>query len=107
MPSPIDPAFLRHSDLFENQPEEVLQAVLSQGRLLDFGGTYINFSDDRGKSWKQVRPQTPLVNGEGTIDLAPNGDVIAIGWDPYSGDHLQSFKYEAFSGKWWWSTKKM
>jgi hypothetical protein len=72
------------------------------GRLLDFGGTYINFSDDRGKTWKQVRPQTPLVNGEGTIDLAPNGDVIAIGWDPYSGDHLQSFKYDALSQTWYW-----
>ena len=77
------------------------------GRLLDFGGTYINFTDDRGLHWKQVQPATPLVNGEGTIDLAPNGDVIAIGWDPYSGDHLQAFKYEAFSGKWWWTEQPL
>jgi hypothetical protein len=76
--------------------------VTKAGRLLDFGGTYVDFSDDRGLHWKQVQPATPLVNGEGTLDLAPNGDVIAIGWDPYSGDHLQAFKYEAFSGKWWW-----
>ncbi len=49
MPSPIDPAFLRHSDLFENQPEEVLQAVLSQGRLLDFGpGDVVFEQGDRG-----------------------------------------------------------
>jgi hypothetical protein len=73
------------------------------GRLLDFGGSYINFSDDRGQTWKQVQPLTPLVNGEGTIVVAPNGDVDAIGWDPYSGDHLQSFKYEAFSGKWFYA----
>jgi hypothetical protein len=72
------------------------------GRLLDFGGSYVNYTDDRGLTWKQVQPATPLVNGEGTLDLAPNGDVIAIGWDPYSGDHLQSFKYDALSGKWWW-----
>lgn len=77
------------------------------GRLLDFGGSYINFTDDRGLHWKQVQPATPLVNGEGTIDLAPNGDVIAIGWDPYSGDHLQAFKYEAFSGKWWWTEQPL
>jgi hypothetical protein len=76
--------------------------ITKAGRLLDFGGSYINFTDDRGLTWKQVQPATPLVNGEGTIDLAPNGDVIAIGWDPYSGDHLQSFKYDALSGKWWW-----
>ncbi len=49
MPSPIDPAFLRHSDLFENQPEEVLQAVLSQGRLLDFGpGDVVFEQGDQG-----------------------------------------------------------
>jgi len=59
------------------------------GRLLDFGGSFVNFTDDRGLTWSQVRPLTPLVNGEGTIVVAPNGDVDAIGWDPYSGDHLQ------------------
>jgi CRP-like cAMP-binding protein len=33
----IDPAFLRAADLFQNQPEEVLKAVLAQGRLEEFG----------------------------------------------------------------------
>jgi CRP-like cAMP-binding protein len=37
MASPIDPAFLRGSDLFENQPEEILKAVLAQGQLLELG----------------------------------------------------------------------
>ena len=37
MPTPIDPAFLRASDLFENQPDEVMQAVLAQGQLEEFG----------------------------------------------------------------------
>ena len=35
--SPIDPSFLRDSELFENQPSEVLRAVLAQGRLVQFG----------------------------------------------------------------------
>jgi hypothetical protein len=70
------------------------------GRLLDFGGTYVNYSDDRGLTWKRVTPLTPLVNGEGTITMAPGGDVVGVGWDPYSGDHLQAFKYEADTGKW-------
>jgi hypothetical protein len=26
------------------------------GRLYDFGGTYVNYTDDRGLTWKQVRP---------------------------------------------------
>ena len=71
-----------------------------EGRLLDFGGTYVNYSDDRGVTWKRVTPLTPLVNGEGTITMAPDGDVVGVGWDPYSGDHLQAFKYEADTGKW-------
>jgi CRP-like cAMP-binding protein len=33
----IDTAFLRSSDLFENQPEEVLKAVLLQGQLEQYG----------------------------------------------------------------------
>ena len=77
------------------------------GRLLDFGGSFINYTDDRGVTWYQVRPLTPLVNGEGTIVVAPNGDVDAIGWDPYSGDHLQAFKYEAFSGKWFYAEQPL
>jgi CRP/FNR family cyclic AMP-dependent transcriptional regulator len=49
MLSPIDPAFLKKSDLFENQPEEILQAVLSQGRLMEFGpGEEIFHQGDEG-----------------------------------------------------------
>ncbi len=72
----------------------------SRGRLYDFGGSYINFTDDRGKSWKQVRPITPLVNGEGAIAMAPGGDVVGVEWDPYTGDHLLAFKYDASDDKW-------
>jgi hypothetical protein len=78
-------------------------AATKGGRLLDFGGSFINYTDDRGLTWHQVQPLTPLVNGEGTVVVAPNGDVDAVGWDAYSGDHLQAFKYEAFSGKWFYA----
>jgi hypothetical protein len=64
----------------------------SSGRLYDFGGSYLNYTDDRGLTWKSVRPLEPLVNGEGTVDVAPNGDVIGVEWDPYSGDHLLNYK---------------
>ena len=33
----LDPAILRKSDLFEHQPEEVLKAILAQGRVEEFG----------------------------------------------------------------------
>jgi CRP/FNR family cyclic AMP-dependent transcriptional regulator len=49
MASPIDPGFLRGSDLFEHQPEQVLQVVLLQGRLLEFGpGEVVFRQGERG-----------------------------------------------------------
>ena len=72
----------------------------SRGRLFDIGGRYINFTDDSGTSWESVQPQAPLVNGEGTITMGLGGDVLGIQWDPYSGDHLQSYKYDAVGESW-------
>lgn len=74
--------------------------VSRQGRLFDFGGSYLNFSDDRGQTWSSVRPVQPLVNGEGAVAVAPDGDIVGVEWDPYSGDHLLTFKYEASTGEW-------
>jgi hypothetical protein len=74
--------------------------VTSAGRLLDFGGTYVNYTDDRGLTWRQVQPLTPLVNGEGGIVAGINGDILGVGWDPYSGDHLQSYKLDGATGQW-------
>jgi CARDB len=71
-----------------------------EGRLFDIGGSFINYTDDRGLTWKSVRPLNPLVNGEGSMAMAPNGDVIGMTWDAYSGDHFVAYKYDAVSGKW-------
>ncbi len=43
MASGIDPSFLRTSDLFESQPDEVLEAVLVQGRLEEYGPGQVVF----------------------------------------------------------------
>jgi CRP-like cAMP-binding protein len=49
MDAPIDPAFLRDSELFENQPAEVIRAVLAQGQLLEFGpGEVVFRQGDQG-----------------------------------------------------------
>ena len=49
MSTPIDPAFLRASDLFESQPEEVLKAILAQGVLQEFGPGVVVFKQgDQG-----------------------------------------------------------
>ena len=62
------------------------------GRLLVFGGTYPMYSGDLGHTWREVKPITPLNNGEGAIVAGPGGQIAAIGWDAYSGDHLQAFR---------------
>jgi CRP-like cAMP-binding protein len=50
MAEPIDPVFLRNSELFESQPEEVIRAVLAQGQLLEFGpGEVVFHQGDRGE----------------------------------------------------------
>lgn len=72
----------------------------SNGRLFDNGGSYVNMTDDAGKSWESVQPIVPLVNGEGTIAMGPKGDVLAVEWDPYSGDHLLAYKYDAAEEAW-------
>jgi CRP-like cAMP-binding protein len=43
MATPIDPGFLKRSDLFENQPPEVIRAVLDQGEVREFGAGDVVF----------------------------------------------------------------
>jgi len=43
MTQAIDPSFLKGSELFENQPDEVIGAVLAQGRLEEFGPGHVLF----------------------------------------------------------------
>jgi CRP-like cAMP-binding protein len=51
-----DISFLKASDLFENQPDEVLRAVLAQGQLLEFGAGAVVFRQgDRGDRLYIVR----------------------------------------------------
>ena len=43
MAASIDPGFLKRSDLFENQPPEVIQAVLAQGEIAELGAGEVAF----------------------------------------------------------------
>ncbi|HEX2241508.1 MAG TPA: hypothetical protein VHJ82_10270 [Actinomycetota bacterium] len=81
---------------------EIWITTMSDGRLFDLGGRYINYSDDKGLTWKSVRPLEPLVNAEGSVLGAPNGDVVGVTWDPYSGDRVLTFKYSAGEDTWYY-----
>jgi hypothetical protein len=74
--------------------------ITKDGLLMDFGGAYLNISEDQGNTWKAVKPVEPLVGPEGTVAVAPGGDVVGVTWDPYSGDRLISFKRTASTGAW-------
>ena len=75
-------------------------AASAAGRLVDFGGTYLVFSDDQGKTWNRVAPAEPFVGGEGTVSVAPGGDIVGIAWDVYSGDRILAFKMDGATGQW-------
>ena len=84
MSDPIDPVFLRNSELFESQPEEVIRAVLAQGRLLEFGPGEIVFRQgERGERLFLVKSgvlevlSTPIDAGEpAPIAYLGTGEVL-------------------------------
>ena len=84
-----------------NGAEHLITATKA-GRLLDLGGRYVNYTDDQGKTWKSVHPTYPLLNAEGAVVSAPNGDILGVTWDPYSGDHMITYKFDAASSAWSW-----
>ncbi len=79
---------------------EVQLGVTPAGRILEFGGDYPFYSDDRGVSWKRVVPLAPITGAEGSISAAPGGDVVGMTWSPYVADEVVSYKYTASTGQW-------
>lgn len=80
-------------------------ASTPSGRLLDFGGTYLRFSDDAGRTWRQVQLPggAPVPTGEGAVVAGPGGDVLAVGWTPYGADQLWAHKYDASEDAWYYA----
>jgi hypothetical protein len=81
-------------------------AATSSGRLMDFGGGTIRYTDDTGATWNEVSSLATL-GAEGAVVEAPGGDIVGVGWDPYTGDRLEAFKFDAASGKWYYAPNKL
>lgn len=82
-------------------------ASTSDGMLLDFGGEWLRFSTDDGRSWSSVLPDPEFSNYwsyEGAVAVAPDGDVVAVGQDaPHAGAlRAMTFKYEAEEERWYY-----
>ena len=78
------------------------------GRIVESGGTYPWYTDDRGKTWYEVKFDIPNQNdngktvagGEGATVMGPDGSVYGVTWDAYSGDHLQAYSYTPQKNAW-------
>lgn len=79
---------------------EVYVTATRTGGLLEYGGSYPYSSSDHGRTWSRVSFATPLYNGEGAIVAGPHGDAFGVGWDAYTGDHLQGVRYTAATRTW-------
>ena len=79
-----------------------------RGRLFDFGGDYIFYTDDEGLSWKRVESADRIPDfGEGAIAVAPGGDIVGVAWNPYHGDRVEPFKYESEEETWYYTHTKL
>src|SRR4051812_44247407 len=78
------------------------------GRIVESGGTYPWYTDDRGKHWYEVKFDVAdqndngkaIAGGEGATVIGPHDDIYGVTWDAYSGDHLQAYRYTAQTKKW-------
>lgn len=96
-------------------------AGTKEGWIVNFGGEYPTWSEDRGHTWQEYIPEIfsqlgclepkPTVPGqeglgEGSIVQATNGDLISMGWFPYpslsGADQFYAFLYDADDGEWSW-----
>ncbi len=101
-------------------------AATKEGWILNFGGEYPTWSEDRGHTWQEWQPtlitqfgcRTPKYTipgqeglGEGSIVQATNGDLISMGWFPYpsssGGDQFYAFLYDAEDQEWSWCFNRL
>lgn len=90
-----------------NERENYLASTES-GMLLDFGGEWLRFSEDEGRTWSSVLPTEEFMNWwsfEGAVAVAPGGDIVAAGQDALASGvfRAMTFKYEAAVEKWFFS----
>jgi hypothetical protein len=87
---------------------ETYVSSMRSGRIVESGGTYPWYTDNRGQTWYQVKFDLPdqndngqaIAGGEGATVTGPHGDIYGVTWDAYSGDHLQAYRYTAQTKTW-------
>ncbi len=102
-------------------------ATSIEGSILNIGGEYPVWSNDRGHEWDTFVPgvipastcRTPVPTnpgqeglGEGSIVQATNGDIISMSWFPYIGgdgkiDKFYAIIYDEEAMAWKWCYNRM
>ena len=103
-------------------------ATTIEGDILNIGGEYPVWSEDRGHAWDTYIPEVlPEIGqcitavptnpgqeglGEGSIVQATNGDIISMSWFPYIGgdgkiDKFYAILYDDSEGEWKWCYNRM
>ena len=73
----------------------------ADGTLVNFGSQYLAYTKDRGQTWRQVKALAPMLQGEGAVVAAPDGDILGVSWDLDAADQVQAYKYEADTDEWY------
>ena len=75
------------------------------GRIFDMGGDYLRVTADDGETFTEISAPGPYpyAASEGAVSAAPNGDVVVMDWEPYSGDHVVTYKYVAEEDTWYYA----
>lgn len=103
-------------------------ATTIEGQILNIGGEYPVFSEDRGHTWDTYIPGVlPALGqcvtavptnpgqeglGEGSIVQATNGDIISMSWYPYVGadgkiDKFYAILYDESEDEWKWCYNRL
>ena len=79
-------------------------ATSSRGWIMNLGGEYPTWSEDRGQTWQDFRPITEPADGlgEGGIIETPDGNIVANSWYPYPPlyDEFVFYYYDTDSESW-------
>ncbi len=76
-------------------------ATTREGWITNLGGEIPFWTTDNGLTWDSYQPPTVMSqSGEGSITYTPDGDIVSMTWDPWTGDRFIAYHYDSASGDW-------
>jgi len=107
----LDPVTLEETDItkwavfdvnYGGNANEHYLATTKDGWILNLGGNFPYWSENRGLDWHDYSPGIPISASEGAIMGTPDRDIVAMTWTGLEGDGFIAYYYDASSGSWSW-----